>query len=100
MLPSFLYLPHPDELRPEDRVLPWGEPPFVVGELARAMGSRTPIRLVQRQSWLCHPGWIGVPPSCRWKRRRKWDRFRRCKPRSAIWNTCAPLGTISIPMRH
>ncbi len=57
MLPSFLYLPHPDELRPEDRVLPWGEPPFVVGELARAMGGRTPIRLVaSAKSWLCHPG--------------------------------------------
>lgn len=58
MLPSFLYLPHPDELRPDDRTLPWGEPqPFVVGELARAMGSRTPIRLVSSaKSWLCHPG--------------------------------------------
>lgn len=58
MLPSFLYLPHPDELKPDDRVLPWGEPqPFVVGELARAMGSRTPIRLVaSAKSWLCHPG--------------------------------------------
>ena len=58
MLPSFLYLPHPDELKPDDRVLPWGEPrPFVVGELARAMGSRTPIRLVSSaKSWLCHPG--------------------------------------------
>lgn len=58
MLPSFLYLPHPDELRPDDRTLPWGElQPFVVGELARAMGSRTPIRLVSSaKSWLCHPG--------------------------------------------
>jgi hypothetical protein len=58
MLPSFLYLPHPDELKPDDRTLPWGEqPPFVVGELARAMGSRTPIRLVSSaKSWLCHPG--------------------------------------------
>jgi hypothetical protein len=58
LLPSFLYLPHPDELRPEDRTLPWGEqPPFVVGELARSMGGRTPIRLVSSaKSWLCHPG--------------------------------------------
>ena len=58
MLPSFLYLPHPDELRPDDRTLPWGEQPaFVVGELARVMGSRTPIRLVaSAKSWLCHPG--------------------------------------------
>ncbi|HUM95139.1 MAG TPA: Hsp70 family protein [Candidatus Competibacter sp.] len=58
MLPSFLYLPHPDELKSDDRTLPWGEPqPFVVGELARIMGSRTPIRLVaSAKSWLCHPG--------------------------------------------
>ncbi|HOW75044.1 MAG TPA: Hsp70 family protein [Candidatus Competibacteraceae bacterium] len=58
MLPSFLYLPHPDELRAEDRVLPWDEsPPFVIGELARTMGGRTPIRLVaSAKSWLCHPG--------------------------------------------
>ncbi len=58
MLPSFLYLPHPDELRAEDRVLPWSEsPPFVIGELARTMGGRTPIRLVaSAKSWLCHPG--------------------------------------------
>ncbi len=58
LLPSFLYLPHPDELRTEDRTLPWGEqPPFVVGELARGMGGRTPIRLVaSAKSWLCHPG--------------------------------------------
>ena len=33
------------------------QPPFVVGELARAMGGRTPIRLVSSaKSWLCHPG--------------------------------------------
>ncbi len=58
LLPSFLYLPHPDELRPEDRTLPWGEqPPFVIGELARNLGGRTPIRLVaSAKSWLCHPG--------------------------------------------
>ncbi|MGB4947544.1 MAG: Hsp70 family protein, partial [Candidatus Competibacter denitrificans] len=58
MLPSFLYLPHPDELKPDDRILPWGQPqPFVIGELARTMGSRTPIRLVaSAKSWLCHPG--------------------------------------------
>ena len=58
LMPSFLYLPHPNELRPEDRTLPWGnQPPFVVGELARSMGERTPIRLVaSAKSWLCHPG--------------------------------------------
>src|SRR5512143_2432809 len=58
LLPSFLYLPHPDELAPTDLTLPWGlQPPFIVGELARNLGSRTPIRLVSSaKSWLCHPG--------------------------------------------
>lgn len=58
MLPSFLYLPHSDELKAGDLTLPWGQPQaFVVGELARTLGSRTPIRLVSSaKSWLCHPG--------------------------------------------
>ncbi len=57
-LPSFLYLPHPDELRPEDRVLPWRENvDHIVGQLARELGSKTPIRLVSSaKSWLCHAG--------------------------------------------
>lgn len=56
-LPSFLYMAHPDELTPGDRSLPWDpEPRFVVGELARNLGARTPIRLVSSaKSWLCHP---------------------------------------------
>ncbi len=57
-LPSFLYLPHPDELAAHDLTLPWGtQTAFIVGELARTSGSRTPIRLVaSAKSWLCHPG--------------------------------------------
>lgn len=58
LLPSFLYLPHPDELAPDDLALPWsgGEGP-ILGEMARANGARTPIRLVSSaKSWLCHPG--------------------------------------------
>jgi hypothetical protein len=57
VLPSFLYLPHPDELVPGDLTLPWGtQPAFTVGELARNLGGRTPIRLVSSaKSWLCHP---------------------------------------------
>jgi hypothetical protein len=58
LLPSFLYLPHPDELTPGDLVLPWGaQPDFLVGELARERGAQTPIRLVSSaKSWLCHAG--------------------------------------------
>ena len=58
LLPSFLYLPHADELPAGERALPWGaEQPDVVGELARTRGATTPIRLVSSaKSWLCHPG--------------------------------------------
>src|SRR3954468_15065165 len=58
LLPSFLYLPHPDELGSGDLHLPWtGERQFAVGEFARSRGATTPIRLVSSaKSWLCHPG--------------------------------------------
>lgn len=57
-LPSFLYQAHEDELAEGDLVLPWtNEPDATVGELARQLGSKTPIRLVSSaKSWLCHSG--------------------------------------------
>jgi hypothetical protein len=58
LLPSFLYLPHPDELAPGELALPWntdGET-LVAGEMARSRGATTPIRLVSSaKSWLSHP---------------------------------------------
>jgi hypothetical protein len=59
LLPSFLYLPHPDELPPGERALPWNESPgsAIAGDMARSRGATTPIRLVSSaKSWLCHPG--------------------------------------------
>ncbi len=58
LLPSFLYLPHPDELAPGDLILPWVEgQAWAVGHLARDKGAQTPIRLVSSaKSWLCHGG--------------------------------------------
>ena len=57
LLPSFLYLPHADELAPGELSLPWSDPDYAVGELARSRGATTPIRLVSSaKSWLCHPG--------------------------------------------
>ncbi len=61
LLPSFVYLPHAEEVAPGDLALPWvseeAEAPFVVGEMARSRGATTPIRLVSSaKSWLCHPG--------------------------------------------
>lgn len=58
LLPSFLYLPHPDELAPGELALPWtnGQAAPVVGEMARSRGAGTPIRLVSSaKSWLSHP---------------------------------------------
>lgn len=61
LLPSFLYLPHADELAPGELSLPWAQDAAgqtgVVGEMARSRGATTPIRLVSSaKSWLCHPG--------------------------------------------
>ncbi len=59
LLPSFLYLPHAQELPAGATQLPWTpEPPaHVVGELARSLGAQTPIRLVSSaKSWLSHAG--------------------------------------------
>jgi hypothetical protein len=58
LLPSFLYLPHADELAAGDLTLQWsGTQEVVVGEFARARGAQTPIRLVSSaKSWLCHAG--------------------------------------------
>ena len=58
LLPSFIYLPHADELAPGDLSLPWSAAQdHAVGEFARSRGAATPIRLVaSAKSWLCHPG--------------------------------------------
>ncbi|MDC8756377.1 Hsp70 family protein [Janthinobacterium fluminis] len=61
LLPSFLYLPHAEEMAPGELDLPWreqgDEAALVVGEMARSRGATTPIRLVSSaKSWLCHPG--------------------------------------------
>ncbi len=69
LLPSFLYLPHPDELAAGELALPWAAAdgqPAVAGEMARSPGATHPIRPVSSaQSWPCHPG-VGrraaIPP--------------------------------------
>ena len=57
-LPSFLYLAHEAETAEGSTSLPWTEQPqYLVGEIARDLGSKTPIRLVSSaKSWLCHAG--------------------------------------------
>lgn len=57
-LPSFLYQAHAAEIAPGATALPWTQQPeFLVGEIARNLGAKTPLRLVaSAKSWLCHAG--------------------------------------------
>ncbi len=57
-LPSFLYMAHEAEINDNETALPWtAKPDYLVGEIARNLGAKTPIRLVSSaKSWLCHAG--------------------------------------------
>src|SRR5580692_12861861 len=53
LYPSCLYAPVPGEAAAD----PFGEAPWISGELARRRGAEVPGRLVaSAKSWLCHPG--------------------------------------------
>lgn len=55
-LPSFLYQAHEDEVRQEDRLLPWStSDQTLAGEVAKYLGAKTPLRLIgSAKSWLSH----------------------------------------------
>lgn len=57
LLPSFLYLPSPEEFPSGSLALPWAKERMeVVGEFARSHGAKVPTRLVSSaKSWLSHP---------------------------------------------
>jgi molecular chaperone DnaK (HSP70) len=69
LLPSFLYLPSPQEFPPEALRLPWNdEAASIAGELARSHGAKVPARLVSSaKSWLCHPGVDRRAPLLPWQ---------------------------------
>src|SRR5438128_8361407 len=58
LLPSFLYLPGPNELPAGSLRLPWApDRDDAVGEFARNFGGQVPTRLVSSaKSWLCYSG--------------------------------------------
>jgi hypothetical protein len=68
-LPSFLYLPGPNEQPAGALRLPWApERDFAAGEFARNFGSQVPTRLVSSaKSWLCHAGIDRRGPILPWK---------------------------------
>jgi molecular chaperone DnaK (HSP70) len=69
LLPSFLYLPGPNELPAGSLKLPWAaDRDYVVGEFARDHGSLVPTRLVSSaKSWLCYSGIDRKAPILPWK---------------------------------
>lgn len=61
LLPSAVYEPAGFEMQAEETSLPWksteSEPLDVVGEGAKRLGAKTPVRLIESaKSWLCHGG--------------------------------------------
>jgi molecular chaperone DnaK (HSP70) len=63
LFPSCLYAPVPGEVA----VDPWGDAPWVAGELARRRGGEVPGRLVaSAKSWLCHAGVDRMAPILPW----------------------------------
>src|SRR6516225_10253564 len=69
LLPSFLYLPGPNELPAGSLKLPWdSNRDHAVGEFARNHGSQVPTRLVaSAKSWLSHAGVDRRAPILPWK---------------------------------
>ncbi len=69
LLPSFLYLPGPNEQPAGALKLPWApDRDFAAGEFARSFGSQVPTRLVaSAKSWLCHSGVDRRQPILPWK---------------------------------
>src|ERR1700747_2144432 len=69
LLPSFLYLPGPNEQPAGSMRLPWdADRDYAVGEFARNFGSQVPTRLVaSAKYWLCHPGVDRRQPLLPWK---------------------------------
>jgi molecular chaperone DnaK (HSP70) len=69
LLPSFLYLPGPNEQPAGSLRLPWSaDRDYAVGEFARNFGSQVPTRLVaSAKSWLCHSGVDRRQPVLPWK---------------------------------
>jgi molecular chaperone DnaK (HSP70) len=97
LLPSALYAPLPGEVSAD----PWGDAPWVVGELARRRGNEVPGRLVaSSKSWLCHPGVDRGAPILPWgaseedgalPRISPVDAGARCLSHvSAAWNQAFP----------
>jgi molecular chaperone DnaK (HSP70) len=68
LLPSFLYLPAPDEFPRNALQLPWAaSPDCIVGELAQRRGTEVPARVISSaKSWLSFAGTDRTAPILPW----------------------------------
>ncbi len=82
LLPSYLYLPGPNELPAGSLRLSWDQGrDFAVGDFARQQGGVVPTRVVSSaKSWLCHPGIDRKAAVLPWKAQ---DNARRVSPLEA-----------------
>lgn len=94
LLPSLLYA----ALEAEGLRDPWGDPPWVHGELARRRGAEVPGRLVSSaKSWLCHAGVDRMAPILPWGAEGDVPRISPCDASAALlshvrraWDTAHP----------
>ncbi len=83
-LPSFLLVPSEHQVPRDAMALPWGNPPFVVGEMARQRGAELPSRLVSSaKSWLSHTGVDRTGPILPWRTSDEPDSVPRVSPVNA-----------------
>jgi hypothetical protein len=71
LLPSALYEPAGFEMSAVETSVPWrsaeGSPLDVIGEGAKRLGAKTPVRLIESaKSWLCHGGVNRTAPILPW----------------------------------
>jgi len=70
LLPSAIYIPHPDEAQGREFQLPWQtqSPNLVVGNYAKDRGSQLPDRVItSAKSWLCNSSLDRKAPVLPWR---------------------------------
>jgi molecular chaperone DnaK (HSP70) len=104
LLPSFLYLPNPDEFPSGALALPWDPAAMhVAGEFARTHGAKVPMRLVaSAKSWLSHPGVDRTGPLLPWEAPPEVQRIspvdvsaRYLRHLAGAWNAAVQTSSLS-----
>ncbi len=91
LLPSFLYLPSPNEFAGGALALPWAaESEYVAGKFAQKRGLENSGRMVaRRRAGFRTLALTAVRPCCPGKRPKAWRRFHRLRLRPRTCGICA-----------